>query len=172
MKNAPDVVSATKGGPSAQMLRWDPSPAEVLGSTYVEPEVVPTVSVAQEERQTASLAERASAEDNEGNARVVYARVAVSECSVSAEDKESDDKEDKEGNARSVSECSKSECSKNTLTLQERILARDAAREIARVADVPITAPTYSRPPALAARFAVWREPSEDEVPAIQHIYL
>ena len=76
------------------MLRWDPGPAQVLGSTYVEPEDVPTMSVGQEERQMATPAERASAEDKEGNAREVYARVAVSECSVSAEDKEN-----KEGNA-------------------------------------------------------------------------
>ena len=76
---------------------WDPGPAEVLGSTYVEPEDVPTMSVGQEERQMATPAERASAEDQEGNAREVYARVAVSECSVSAEDKE-----DKEGNAHCV----------------------------------------------------------------------
>ena len=30
------------------MLRWDPCPAEVLGSTYVEQEDVPTVSVQQD----------------------------------------------------------------------------------------------------------------------------
>ena len=52
---------------------------------------------------------------------------------------------------------------KNTLTLRQRILARDAAREIAQVADGSTTAPTYSRPPTLPARFAVWGEPSEDE---------
>ena len=67
---------------------------------------MPTVSVPQEERQMGTPAERASAEDKVGNARVVYARVTVSECSVSAEDKEAEDKGDKEGNARAVSECS------------------------------------------------------------------
>ena len=41
---------------SAQMLRWDPGPAEKLGSTYVEPEDMPTVSVLQEERQMATPA--------------------------------------------------------------------------------------------------------------------
>ena len=66
---------------------------------------------------------------------------------MSAEDKEAEDKEDKEGNARAVSECLE-----NTLTLRQRILPRDAAREVARVADVPTTAPTDSEsPPALPA---------------------
>ena len=51
-----DVVSETKGCPSAQILRWDPCPAEsgsaeVLGSTYVEPEDLSAVSVQQEKRQ-------------------------------------------------------------------------------------------------------------------------
>ena len=143
MKNASDVVPETKGGPSAQMLRWDPGPAQVLGSTYAEPEDVPTVSVAQEERQTATPGERASAEDKVGNARVVYTRVTVSVCSVSAEDKEAEDKEENEGSARAVSECSP----KKTLILRQRILARDAAREIARVADGsdPFSAPRNPR---------------------------
>ena len=45
---ASDVVSETKVCPSAQMLRLDPSPAKVLGSTYVEQEDVPTVRVLQD----------------------------------------------------------------------------------------------------------------------------
>ena len=49
------------------------------------------------------------------------------------------------------------------MTLRQGILAREAAREIARVAHVPTKAATDSRPPALPARFAVWGEPSEDE---------
>ena len=71
MKNASDVVSETQGCLSARMLRWDQCPAKLLGSTYVEPEDVPTVSVPMEEWQMATHAERASVEDKDGNARVV-----------------------------------------------------------------------------------------------------
>ena len=96
---------------------------------------------------------RASAEDKEDNARVVSSlrvrySVRVTVFSV--------------GRGRS-SRGQRGQRGKKTLTLRQRILARDAAREIAQVADGSTTAPTYSRPPTLPARFAVWGEPSEDE---------